>query len=336
MLLSEAGADFLQYCAAECGHTTSTIKAYRQAIRRFREWLVRQGHGDPDVRQVTPSLARKYMYYLDGLGLRPRTRLHLFLPLRGLYRMLTDHGAVEKNAFLEVRLPKKDAAQRLLVSDDELSALLEAATRQPDPLRAARDQAVFAMMVYCGLRRSELLDLRVSDIDPSEGTLLIRMGKGQKSRRIWLCGEAKQIIARWLELRPPCRHDYLFMVDYNRRLADNGLKSLIDMVKAIAGYGDAAHIACHSIRHAAATRLMRNGADLASIQHFLGHSQLQTTAVYLHTNEQQLQKIASLAGLARNVKSGGLHASPPEERLHGAAHRARRRPVRDYSRDRSG
>jgi site-specific recombinase XerD len=198
MLSSEAGANFLQYCAAECGHTPNTIKAYRQAIRRFREWLERQGQKDPDVREITPTVARKYMYYLDGLGVRPRTRLHLFLPLRGLYRMLVDHDVVEKSPFGEVRLPKKDAAQRLLVSDEELEALLDAATRQPDPLRAARDQAIFAVIVFCGLRRSELLNLRISDIELSEGTLLIRMGKGHKPRRIWLCEEAKRALGRWL------------------------------------------------------------------------------------------------------------------------------------------
>jgi site-specific recombinase XerD len=98
MLLSEAGADLLQYCAAECGHSSNTIKAYRQAIRRFREWLASQGYGDPDILDITATLACKYMYYLDGLGLRPRTRVHLSLPLRGLYRMLSDHSAIEKCA----------------------------------------------------------------------------------------------------------------------------------------------------------------------------------------------------------------------------------------------
>jgi integrase/recombinase XerD len=329
MLLSEAGADFLQYCAAECGHTSNTVKAYRQAIRRFGEWLDRQGHGDPDVREITPTVARKYMYYLDGLGLRPRTRLHLFLPLRGLYRMLVDHEVVEKSPFLDVRLPKKDAAQRLLVADEELEALLEAATRQPDPLRAARDQAIFAIMVFCGLRRSELLNLRVTDVDLSEGTLLIRMGKGQKSRRIWLCDEATRILTRWLEKRPPCKHDFLFMVDYSRRLAENGLKVVIDTVKAIAGYGEAPHIACHSIRHAAATRLMRNGADLSSIQHFLGHSQLQTTAIYLHTDEQQLQKIASLASFRSEVPKRQPDATSTARRGRTEDHGARRRLMRE-------
>lgn len=325
MLMSEAGADFLLYCAAECGHTPHTVKAYRQGIRRFREWLECQGYPDPDVREITPTLARRYMYYLDGLGLRPRSRIHLFLPLRGLYRMLVEHGAAAKNPFLDVRLPKKDAAQRLLVTDEELQALYEASVRQPDPVRAARDQAILAGMVFCGLRRSELLDLRVSDIELSEGTLLVRMGKGQKSRRLWLCDEARDAFRRWLEKRPPCQHDYLFIVDYSRRLAENGLKAVIDNVKAIAGHGDARHIACHSIRHAAATRLMRNGADISSIQHFLGHSQLQTTAIYLHTDEQQLQKIAHLAGFRPAPANGRAEACPSDKAGQTPPHPVRRR-----------
>jgi site-specific recombinase XerD len=333
MVLSEAGADFLAYCAAERGHTPATIKAYRQGIRRFREWLQAQGHGDPEIREITPTLARKYLYHLDGLGLRPRTRHHLFLPLRALYRMLVEHGATETNPFLEVRLPKKDAADRLLVTDGELMALFEAASRQADPLRAARDQAVLAAMIFCGLRRAELLDLRLGDISVAEGTLLVRMGKGQKSRRIWLCEEAKGAFARWLERRPPCKHDYLFIVDYSRRLAVNGLKVVLDTVKAIAGYRDAPNITCHSIRHAAATRLMRNGADLSSIQHFLGHCQLATTAIYLHTDEQQLQKIAGLASfraeaMASPGADSGTQATDTTDRRRLRRHSWRgRRPV---------
>src|SRR5262249_34302862 len=160
--------------AAECGHTRNTIKAYRQHLRVFAEWLAEQGMPDPEVRELTPTLARRYMYHLDGKGLRPRTRITRFLPLRSLYQMLVGHEAVETNPFLEVRLPKKDAARRLLVSDEELVALLEAATRQPDPVRVARDHAVLSVLIFCGLRRAELLNLRVSDVDLAGGSLLVR------------------------------------------------------------------------------------------------------------------------------------------------------------------
>src|SRR4051794_32417588 len=181
MRLSEAHDRFLRYCAAERNHSHETIKAYRQASRRFLEWMKENGHGDPPVTEITPEIGRDYLYYLHTLGIRPRTVLHLFLPLRALYRMLIRQRYVCVNPFQEIELPKKDAAQRLLITEEELELLLEAAGRQADPVRATRDQAVFAVMIFCGLRRSELLNLCRADINLEMGTLLVRHGKEEKS-----------------------------------------------------------------------------------------------------------------------------------------------------------
>src|SRR5260370_13797985 len=114
------------------------------------------GHGDPPVTEITSEIGRDYLYYLHTLGIRPRTVLHLFLPLRALYRMLIRPRYVSVNPFLEIELPKKDAARRLLITEEELEVLLEAAGRQGDPMRPALEQAVFALMVRSGLRPSHL------------------------------------------------------------------------------------------------------------------------------------------------------------------------------------
>jgi integrase/recombinase XerC len=128
MLLSEAHARFLRYGAAGRNHSPETIKAYRQASRRFIEWVVRNGYGDPLVTGISPEIGRDYLYYLPTLGVRPCTVLHLFLPLRALYRMLTRQRYASVNPFLEIALPKKDAARRLLIMEEELEVLLRAIT----------------------------------------------------------------------------------------------------------------------------------------------------------------------------------------------------------------
>jgi site-specific recombinase XerD len=194
MLLSQARQRFLRYCAAERNCSPETIKAYRQSTRRFSDWLAAHGHGDPPVAAITAEIGRDYLYYLSGLGLRPRSIFHLFLPLRSLYRMLVRQKYVPESPFLAIELPKKDSAERQLVTDEELEQLVEMAGRQADPVRAARDQAVFAVMAFCGLRRSELLNLYVADVDLARGTLLVRHGKGEKSRRLPLNDRAKAIL----------------------------------------------------------------------------------------------------------------------------------------------
>jgi site-specific recombinase XerD len=205
MLLSQAHDRFLRYCAAERNHSPQTIKAYRQACRRFRAWLGANGYGDPPIEAITPDLGRDYLYHLDSLDIRPRSILHLFLPLRALYRMLVRQKYVVENPFLEIELPKKDAAERRLIADAELERLVDLAGRQGNPVRASRDQAVFAVMAFCGLRRSELLNLHVTDVDLAGSSLLIRRGKGEKSRRLPLKARAKEILNRWIDMRPMCR-----------------------------------------------------------------------------------------------------------------------------------
>jgi site-specific recombinase XerD len=109
-----------------------------------------------------------------------------------------------------------------------------------------------------------------------------------------------------------CRHEHLFVGHGRRRVGHNSLSTILEEIKAIAGMRGDPRIKPHSIRHAAATRLMRNGADIRSIQAWLGHSDLKTTAIYLHTDEHQVRKIANLAGL-QSSEGNGLAAQGEEK-----------------------
>lgn len=299
MVLSEAIRDYCEYARHELGHSPNTWRTYAASQRHFARWLADQGFQDPPVEQVTSALIRRYSYSLSARNLRPRTICGALHALRALYRFLTEMRLVANDPVAEVRLPKKDAATRLLVTDDELMQLLAATGRQRGEFRCIRDAAVVSVLVFCGLRRQELLDLTVQDVLLQDGSLLVQQGKGSKSRTIYLCDEVAAALREWLALRGKrnCRHEFLFLGEDGRRLGDNGLHALLEDAKAIAGFKGDPRIKPHSIRHAAATRLLRNGADIRSIQAWLGHSQLQTTAIYLHTNEQQVRKIAPLASL---------------------------------------
>ena len=99
-----------------------------------------------------------------------------------------------------------------------------------------------------------------------------------------------------------CAHPYLFAIDRQRRLCFRGLHTLVEDIKAIAGFAGRENIKPHSLRHWRATDLMRAGADLRSVQAFLGHTQLTTTAIYLHTDEEQLRNISELTALRPQAK----------------------------------
>jgi site-specific recombinase XerD len=298
------------------------LRTYGPALNRFRAWLEAEGLGDPDVKAIDAKLCRRYMYQMDNMGLRPRTRRGYFIPLRGLYSMLIEHGAAEINPFKEVKLPKKDAPDQRLVTDEECRALWEAAGRLRSPVEAAQSRAFFACMLFGALRRKELLDLKIGDVVVSEGVLRVRRGKGEKPRTLYLCPEAVEALNQWLRLRPAACHDYLWTIDRGRRLGEAGMKRLMETVMAVAGYAGNPRITCHALRHAAATRLLHHGADLESIRDFLGHTQLQTTAIYLHSEMSHLRNVAAL------VSFGALEPTAPAPVPESETRKRRRLPPR--------
>ena len=298
VFLKDAVEEYLLYLLHERSASPATLKSYRVSLQRFSRWLVANGHDNAVVTDVTTSLARRYLYSLNEAGLRPRTRLRHWAPLRSLLDLLVDREIVPVNPLEKIALPKKDPAVRLLVSDEELIQVLEAAGRQRIAWRAARDQGVLAVLIFTGLRRAEVLDLRLRDVDLSRGTLHVAHGKGDKSRMVPLCAEVKEYLSTWLELRPEANHDWLWAYGLARRLSANGLADTLEKAKETAGLAHSENIKPHSIRHRAATRLLQNGADLRSVQAWLGHSHLSTTAIYLHCDEKRLQSIAHFASFS--------------------------------------
>jgi len=298
MNLYRAIEDYLLFIRHEQGVSSATFKGYRAQLRHFHRWLIENGYPNPGITDYTTPVLRRFLHYLAGKELRPRTIRSYFHPLTGLGRFLMANSLLTENPAKGLTLPKNDAAQRLTVSDEEIRQLLIACERQRHPRRIALCRAVLAVLVYGGLRRQELCDLRVTDADMQEKSLLVRCGKGSKSRKVFLCDDAVTALKEWIALRPKAKHDYLFAYDVNRRLCHKGLYTLIEDVKAIAGFAGRENIKPHSLRHAAATRLLRNGADIRSIQAFLGHTQLSTTAIYLHTDEERLRDVRSLTSLS--------------------------------------
>jgi integrase/recombinase XerD len=283
------------------GYSKETIKCYQSYLRRFRRWLADELGRAPALTDVTPRAVQEYVFYLSERGCRPRTIRSNVMPLRTLFNYLIETGEVAESPVHLIRLPKKDAAQRPRVTEDELVAMVAACDRLSPLERAVMAKAVMMILVTAAVRRCELLGLRVQDVRSDSGQLVIARGKGGKSRSVFLPEEAMEAVSGWLRLRPPSSHGYLFGVDRGRRLGDQGLNALLDEVRAAAGLRDHSNIMPHAMRHAAATRLLRRGADLRSIQTLLGHSNISTTAMYLHTDEEQLRTVARLASLRQST-----------------------------------
>lgn len=325
MRLADVTKDYLSYIRTERGLSYNTHKTYQTSLHHFHAWLEQNGYPDPGLDTFTLPILRRFLYALAGRNCRPRTIHGYFHGIRGLGEFLVAQGVFHENPARAVTLPKKDAAQRRTVSDTEVAQILQACERRRSPRQIAIARAMISVLVYGGLRRQELLDLRVTDVSLSEQSILIRRGKGSKSRRIYLCQDATSALQEWLALRPKdCRHDYLFALDTNRRIHHNGLQSLLAELKAIAGLRDHDNIQPHSLRHACATRLLRNGADLRSIQAFLGHSSLAVTSLYLHTDEERLREVAHLSSLKPSTPTHPSEETPVQRAFRREERRLRR------------
>jgi integrase/recombinase XerC len=210
-MLSEAIRDYLDYARYEAGHSAKTLKCYQTRQREFERWLAEQGFSDPPIDEITTELIRRFSYSLSARKLRPRTIRSAMGAVRALFPYLVAQGALRYDLSRKVTLPKLDAAERRLVDDDDLQKLLEAAGRQLSVFRCTRDRGMLAVLIYCGLRRQELLDLRLTDLNLETRSLLVQQGKGKKSRVVPLCQEAIPPLREWLAMRArlKCRHGYL-------------------------------------------------------------------------------------------------------------------------------
>jgi integrase/recombinase XerD len=298
MRLDDCIKEYLVYGEVEKGLAETTLTNYQAWLHHYTDWLRANGYPDPDLCAFATPILRRYQYAKSKEGVRPRTILSAFHPLRGLGVYLVAQGYLTTNPVSALQMPKKDAAIRLTVTDQEVAALFQACDRQRTNRQIALSRAVLSSLCHGGLRREEACCLQVTDLDVSQKSLLVRSGKGNKSRKLYICQEGVSAMQEWLAVREQdCAHPYLFAVDRARRLHHTGIASLIETIKATAGLRGNEAVKPHSLRHWCATNLLRNGANIRDIQQFLGHADLATTARYLHSNEEQLKDISELTAL---------------------------------------
>jgi integrase len=202
-----------------------------------------------------------------------------------------------ENPFSTATRSQKKARIRNAIPDDTIRALLAACDRLPvNAFKKCRARAVLNVLAYGALRRSELRALTLADVDFKEGRLHIRNGKGGKSRYVYPCAKCMEAIRAYMALRPAYPFDSLFVSDRSTALSESAIYKLLTAVKTVAGLPDLA-ITPHNFRHSAATRAAERGVPLSVVSSMLGHSQLATTARYIHPNEHMQAQYRETASL---------------------------------------
>jgi site-specific recombinase XerD len=290
----------------ESGIAEATLTTQGTWNRTYARWIGPAA----DLEDFNDARLCQFKSALESQGKRPRTIRSAILSLRAFGEWMVRQGFVPANPAKSVPMPKLDAARRKTASDKEVFALLDACDRLPDARRCALARAAVSILVYAGLRRGELLALKVGSVDVEEACVYVDCGKGSKHRTVYLPPEAVKAIDTWLLLRGECRHSFLFDYDHTRRIGDQGLRTLLVEIRAAAGLKGSTYLLPHAFRHNYATRLMQAGADLESIKDNLGHSSIVTTAVYLHSSPEQRRKVAALAARPQPELPGPVPQEP--------------------------
>ncbi|MCC6271318.1 MAG: site-specific tyrosine recombinase XerD [Microbacteriaceae bacterium] len=279
---------FLDAIWMERGLSTNTLGAYRADLAALQRWLAQR-----DTSLIYASRADLLAFIASRAkqGSKPRSTARQLSSFRRFYRFLLREGVIQEDPTVKIDMPKIGRSLPRSLTESEVDALL-GAPETSDPL-GHRDRAMLEVLYATGLRVSELINLRQSEVNLNQGVLRIR-GKGDRERLIPFGEESQRWIREFingprLEILLERQSEYLFPTRRGDRMTRQAFWHII---KRYAKKADIdAKLSPHTLRHAFATHLLNHGADLRVVQMLLGHSDLSTTQIYTHVARERMKEL---------------------------------------------
>ncbi|MGR3615837.1 MAG: site-specific tyrosine recombinase XerD [Paracoccaceae bacterium] len=302
---------FLDAQAAEAGASRNTLLAYGRDLKDYVGWLDRTR---TEIAEVTRDQIEAYLIDCDAQGLSRATRARRLSALKQLYRFAFEEGWRDLNPAIQIRGPGRDKKLPKTLDVLEVDRLLDAARRTGRTVAdKVRNTCLMELLYATGMRVTELVSLPVSSARGDPRMLLV-LGKGGKERLVPLSPPAREALSVWLKIRdeqeqdqkakgmPPSR----FLFPSRGKAGYLTRHRFYLLIKELAVEGGVApdKVTPHTLRHAFATHLLANGADLRSIQALLGHSDIGTTEIYTHVLDARLSELVlEHHPLAKNANS---------------------------------
>ena len=305
--LSPLVRQFLDYLQLEKHFSDHTVRSYGTDLLQYGDCLLGRGLKPPATQDDPPRdpvqldehllqadalSVREYLAALYADGFAKSSTARKLATLRSFYRFLMRRGLVQATPLSGIRTPRQQQHLPKCMDGDQIERLLKA-PGDTDML-GARDTAIFEVLYSSGLRISELVGLRMSEMDTQEGILRIR-GKGRKDRLTPIGSKAVTAISQYFELRAQAgmmqgpHAQRVFVNKYGGPLSARSVRR--KMAKYLIESGLDPHMSPHTLRHTFATHLLNAGADLRSVQELLGHQSLGTTQIYTHLTTTHINKV---------------------------------------------
>lgn len=280
---------FHDYLAFERGLSPRTLDAYGRDTERLRTFLETRGVRDPG--SATAAQLREFSYHLRDQGLAPSSIRRTLSAIRTYFAFMLEEGLIETDPSEQVEPPKTWRRLPDVLGRQDVERLIEA----PDPGDRLywRDRSMLELAYASGVRVSELIGLKVRDVDLDEGFATVH-GKGSKERIVPVGGAAVRALEVYLrELRPRlvrgAAEGALFVNARGGGLSRMGVWKILR--KHVDRAGLTQRVTPHTLRHSFATHLLEGGADLAAVQEMLGHADISTTQIYTHVDREYLRDV---------------------------------------------
>ena len=267
------------YLKVERGLSPNTVKAYTADIEGFYEFLRHRG---VTLRDASSSDISDYIISVSDY-LSKRSQARLLSSLNSFFDYLVSEGERKDNPSSAVDSPKLGKYLPVVLSVEEVRAILKAAPNE-------RDRAILEVLYGCGLRVSEVCSLKISEVYLKDMFVKV-MGKGSKERLVPMAPSTASAIMDYLSVRPESDagcEDVLFLNRFGKALSRVAVFKMVKSVALVAGVDK--NLSPHTFRHSFATHLVENGADLRVVQEMLGHESILTTEIYTHVDSTTWQR----------------------------------------------
>ena len=280
--------EFLNYLEYQKNYSLHTIKNYKDDLIIFENFL--DIKKIDDLNDVTYDIVRSYLKYLNDLKYKAKSVARILSSLRGFFKYLDQHNIVKDNPMVLIATPKIEKKLPKYLEYNEVEKLLNTPNLKTDI--GVRDYVILEILYSTGIRVSELVNIKVKDIDMSAKEIRI-LGKGNKERIVLFGKVLKEKLELYLASTYPKLNinnsPYLLVNKHGNKINDREIRTIVDDNMKIAGINK--KISPHTLRHTFATHMLNGGADIKTVSELLGHESLSTTTIYTHLSNEQLKKV---------------------------------------------
>lgn len=283
--------EFLEYLKLNLHYSDQTIKSYKQDIEGFYQFIFSQG---VDINEIDTQIIRNYFSTELERGITKVTCCRRIAALRHFFDYLVSNKKVKENLFNFISAPKKEIRYPEALYLEQVEALINKNKERTDEFQK-RDQAILELLYASGVRVSELVAIKLQDIDMRNRTIRV-FGKGNKERLVMFTKSCQETLRDYLlnsrdsfvsKNKLEYNVEFLFVNSLGKKLSTRGVEYILKGIEDKTGIQVGLHP--HLLRHTFATHLLEGGADLRVIQELLGHSSINTTQVYTHITEEAMK-----------------------------------------------